>query len=382
MATVHPGGILHTGVLPSRLRIVAGTAVLGLALALAAAASPAHADVALSTVRAQILSETNGIRAGVGAAALREASALDAVAQAWSQKQAAAQAMSHNPSMSTQIPSGWTKAGENVAYGYEYTAVTTAWKNSAGHYANLIGDYTDIGIGYAVGPNGYPYYTQVFGKYATPPAAVVSTATASKFVIAAYRDVLGRDPGQSEIDGWVAALQRGMSRTGVAGGFNNSVEYRKKQITLAYETVLGREPEPSGMASWLGGMSRNELTSDDPHRLFLMSDEFMDRNGGTIEGMVAAAYSDVLGRPASSGEVASWASIARAQGRAAVVNGIWFSDEAFRHTVAVNYQTLLGRSSTTADQNSWMAFARQYGMTAMRNEIMASAEYFNRAQSR
>ena len=54
---------------------------------------------------------------------------------------------------------GW---GENIAYGYRTAQdVFTGWKNSEGHYLNMIGDYTHIGIG--LSEDGY-YWTQTFVK--------------------------------------------------------------------------------------------------------------------------------------------------------------------------------------------------------------------------
>ena len=53
--------------------------------------------------------------------------------------------------------------GENIAQGQKTpTAVMTAWKNSAGHNANMLGaNYTKVGIGYVTANN---YWGQVFSK--------------------------------------------------------------------------------------------------------------------------------------------------------------------------------------------------------------------------
>ena len=55
--------------------------------------------------------------------------------------------------------------GENIAFNYPDTAsVMTAWLNSAGHRANILGaDYTEIGVGIAYDAAGMPYYCQDFG---------------------------------------------------------------------------------------------------------------------------------------------------------------------------------------------------------------------------
>lgn len=80
--------------------------------------------------------------------------------------------MYHNPQYSTQIPAGWSRAAENVASGYAPSAVVNAWMNSPGHRANILGDFTTIGIGYV---NGYA--TQVFAKYpVTQPSPTVGPA--------------------------------------------------------------------------------------------------------------------------------------------------------------------------------------------------------------
>ncbi len=130
-----------------------------------ASGAPGTPSGMLAQVRAQILGEVNDYRVDAGLAPLEEMAAVDTVATAWSKQMAADQVMSHNPDYAQQIPPGWTRAGENVAYGYAYTEVTTAWYNSPGHRANMLGDYTHIGIGFAESDDETPYYTQNFAKY-------------------------------------------------------------------------------------------------------------------------------------------------------------------------------------------------------------------------
>jgi len=143
-------------------------AVLMVPVSAQAAARPADA-----TVVQRILTDTNRIRASHGLGPLKLNAAISSVATAWSGQQANANAMTHNPDFSSQIPSGWSRAGENVAKGYDpsatsngYIAVVDGWRLSSGHLANMLGDYTDIGIGIAYSSStGYAYYTQNFGKY-------------------------------------------------------------------------------------------------------------------------------------------------------------------------------------------------------------------------
>ena len=57
-------------------------------------------------------------------------------------------------------------AAENIAWGqYSAASATTAWLNSAGHYANIMNDsYTSIGVGSYV-HNGTRYWVQLFSSY-------------------------------------------------------------------------------------------------------------------------------------------------------------------------------------------------------------------------
>ena len=118
-----------------------------------------------------ILVLVNQARAANGLGPLKLNSAMSAVSTAWANQMGANGKMEHNPSFSSQIPCGWTKAAENAAWNYSSpTAVHNGWMNSAGHKANILGDYTDIGIAF-VTVNGETWAVENFGKYgASVPA--------------------------------------------------------------------------------------------------------------------------------------------------------------------------------------------------------------------
>ena len=100
---------------------------------------------------------------------------LDKVAMDWAYQQWKNGKMSHNPSYSTQIPAGWQRAGENVASGYTYDKVVAAWKASPSHYANMVYDYTSVGIGFYEA-DGKRYWSVVFAKYPGPRCRPVRRA--------------------------------------------------------------------------------------------------------------------------------------------------------------------------------------------------------------
>ena len=148
--------VLRTGrKLSAILLILLAAFALALTPALAASAHDESEEIRL----------TNQARYENGQAGLIENSSLDSVALAWAQQLAANNVLSHNPNYSSQIPSGWTVAGENVARGYPSAqGVHDAWMASPGHRENILGDYTDIGVALFDGA-GTTWAVQVFAKY-------------------------------------------------------------------------------------------------------------------------------------------------------------------------------------------------------------------------
>jgi hypothetical protein len=366
--------------------LVVALGLVGGGVLVAPLPAQAAASVSIPNAVAQILSDTNALRIAGGLTPLVESTALDSVAQSWSAQMYANGALTHNPNYSTQIPAGWTAAGENIASGYSYTTVVEAWHQSPGHYANIMGNYNAIGIGY-VESNGTSYFTQDFGNYSTVPSPGTTTATApapsgadASFVQAAYADVLGRSPSGSEVQGWTALLSRGVPRDAIASGFNNSDEYRLHMIDAAYTDVLKRTPDAGGRISWLNGMRSGTLQPDDAHRIFLSTDEFYQNvGGGTDAGYLAALYSDVIGRAPNSSEVAYWIPILSRIGRQGTVNAFWFAAETINRQAGDLFTVFLGRSASSADVSSWSSIIRGNGLTSARNMIMSSGEYGARA---
>lgn len=96
---------------------------------------------------------------------------LNQVALSWANQMAVSGVLAHNPSYASQIPGGWTAAGENVAQGYPTGAeVHAGWMASAGHRANVLGNFTDIGIAH-IAAGGTWWSVQVFASYAAPAPA-------------------------------------------------------------------------------------------------------------------------------------------------------------------------------------------------------------------
>jgi len=74
--------------------------------------------------------------------------------------------------------SGWLKLGENVGRGGTVDSLHTAFMNSAGHKANILGDYNMVGIGTA-SSDGVLYVTVVFMKKNGSPTTTTTTPPAT-----------------------------------------------------------------------------------------------------------------------------------------------------------------------------------------------------------
>ena len=198
--------------------------------AVASAASIAVADMTQS-----VWEQTNQVRYAKGLKGLKRDYRLDKVAMAWAKKQWENGKMSHNPNYAKQIPSGWTRAGENVAAGYTYTQVVNAWVASPTHYANLVRDYTSIGIGFYEA-NGKRYWTQTFAKYPgtkQPTAPARPTYPAEPTAPAGTKIALANASFEGTFSGWAA--------NGVTlDGPNTSAEGGKYALVAPGSTTVGQ----------------------------------------------------------------------------------------------------------------------------------------------
>lgn len=71
------------------------------------------------------------------------------------------------------------------------------------------------------------------------------------FVVALYRDLLGRVPDPSGLENWSAQLVVGTSRSAVVGAFLASNEYLSDFVEAQYAKLLGRPADPAGLSTWV-----------------------------------------------------------------------------------------------------------------------------------
>ena len=58
----------------------------------------------------------------------------------------------------------WSGAGENVGKGGSVGSIFNSLAGSGGHKANMLGDYTDVGVGVWVDTNGTLWTVHVFAR--------------------------------------------------------------------------------------------------------------------------------------------------------------------------------------------------------------------------
>ena len=161
--------------------------------ALAAPAAPQGAPAAAAAVPAQVTSEgaqyadtvlnkVNELRSSKGLQPVTRYQELDAVAQDWSEQQAAANNMSHRPDFTSAYPQGWTTGSENVAWrtagGDTGAQIFEQWRTSPGHYKNMTDpDVNSIGIGFAQTSDGKWYATQNFAAYNVSNSTLTPSTT-------------------------------------------------------------------------------------------------------------------------------------------------------------------------------------------------------------
>ena len=129
--------------------IVASTTIIGLT-GTSWAAGRTHAAEEVSFSR-----KINASRQNAGLGRLTVNLALTGVARNWSDQMAADGQISHNPQVAGQVAGDWTRLGENVGFssrsgttGAEFVdRLHTAFMNSPGHRANIMGDFNQVGVG-------------------------------------------------------------------------------------------------------------------------------------------------------------------------------------------------------------------------------------------
>jgi uncharacterized protein YkwD len=125
----------------------------------------------LEELNTRIVEEHNRIRTERKLKKLTVSRTLTAAAQAHAEDMAARRKMSHTggdgSSSSERIKARgyrYFRAGENVAAGwFSADRVMKGWMDSPGHKRNILGSFSEIGVGCAVDEDGKRYWCVTFG---------------------------------------------------------------------------------------------------------------------------------------------------------------------------------------------------------------------------
>src|SRR5262249_31775585 len=119
-----------------------------------------------------------------------------------------------------------------------------------------------------------------------------------RFIMQAYRDVLGREVDAPSLAQLTVLLDSGqVTRMDVALNLDLSPEYRVVTIGKLYNQLLHRPVDQPGLNSALQFLAAGN-TFDQLRAILIGSDEyFVTRGGGTVSGFLNAMFQDVLGRP-------------------------------------------------------------------------------------
>lgn len=129
------------------------------AAAVSLPADPAGATIAM----------INETRAAAGKPPLDRHDGIDRVARRWSQHMAERDEQYHNPDFPRQIAEvyeGLRSSAENVAHGRpgDLERIHQSFVDSPGHYENMIGDFTHVGVGVALTADGTVWVTHNFAR--------------------------------------------------------------------------------------------------------------------------------------------------------------------------------------------------------------------------
>jgi len=204
------------------------------------------------------------------------------------------------------------------------------------------------------------------------------TPTEAQAVVKAlYSDLLGRPADSVGLAGWTGLLERGVGQSALVASLTKSGEYVQRRVRNAYldKDVLNRPVDAVGLAAWSREILAGRVSVDDVQRRLYYSQEFYVRSGLTPGGFVANLYKSILGRTASSAEVASGALKVNQLGRARVADSIWLSMEAAMHRADGYYQLFLNRVPDRAGQQAWANLLLSNGEGAVRVGMAGSGEY-------
>ncbi len=291
----------------------------------------------------------------------------------------------------SQTVPNWTGVAENVGYrSYTYSCSAAslrsavgdaAWKlhdsfvGSSGHFANMIGNYNQVGIGVHV--DGTRVWATVrFVKGSLPASATNATA---RYIDALHRLFVSRPAGSTDINRWAGTVQAG-DRGSVTMALATSDEWAGVRVRDIYRTVLGRNPDTNGRLFWLDQIRRG-MRLEDVAIGFYSSAEYFSRRGGTNRGFVVGLYRDILHRNPDASGLAHWTGLLDRGiiDRTSAAANFYASIESRTDRVTTLYREVLGRNPDVGGRNYWAGQLLHTGDVMLASFLASSQEFYSRA---
>jgi uncharacterized protein YkwD len=133
--------------------------------------APDRAEPDLAALRSKVVARHNQIRAEARLSSLAVSEKLQAAAELHARDMAARRTMTHKGSRGSTASDrikakgySYRRAGENIAVGYDdVDRLMKGWMDSPPHKRNILGGFSQIGVGCAIAEDGKRYWCVTFG---------------------------------------------------------------------------------------------------------------------------------------------------------------------------------------------------------------------------
>lgn len=300
--------------------------------------------------------------------------------------------------INSKIVSNWQRLAENVGVSGMYASCSlaelesnalkassglhSAFVNSSGHYANMVGDLNQVGIGVHIDAAKL-WVTVRFAKGDLPAASTslastIVTEATGKYVDAVYQLFGGRPATAGEKSHWAPAVSSG-NRVAVTSALAVTDSWAGARVSELYRTVFQRSADSGGRAYWLDQIRRG-LPLEAVGVEFYSSGEYYGRSGSTPQGWIQALYRDLLGRTADGGGVTYWVGRMRAgQPRSAVAANFYRSVESRRDRTNRLHHTILGSNLADPGLQQWADRLAFVGDVRLAADLAATQSFWNLA---
>lgn len=262
----------------------------------------AGVDTIEAGAQQDFLRRLNDLRRAKGLGPLAWNGAMATPSIAWSQKMSAQDWLHHARdtgagdgveahedyvTINSKIVANWQRLAENVGVSSMYGSCTmtdlqassakaveglhNAFVNSSGHYANMVGDHNQVGIGVHI-DHAKMWVTVRFAKGDLPTGSTATPLTTLTYdadggsgtIYRLYRAYFLREPEKSGYDYWLGVYSRGYGLAAISNDFARSKEFQDRYgnvsstefLQRVYLNVLSRVVDTSGYSYWMDQMNR------------------------------------------------------------------------------------------------------------------------------